>query len=59
MGEDGDAGGLFEAAMQRAVRRVVVKRHLHADPISQAAPTVTHRGKSVRYDVYAMAGGDS
>jgi len=54
VGDDGDGVGLWEAAMKVARRRVVVKRPLHGDPIGDQRPTSTHKGKSLRYDVYAV-----
>jgi len=51
VGNDDDAGDLFEVAMATAQRRVVVKR---ADDTPSIAPnpTSTHGGKTARYDVY-------
>ncbi len=51
VGQDLDAGELFQAAMKSGVARVVVKRPMKADPI---APGVIHtfEGKTVRYDLY-------
>jgi len=51
VGHDLDAGELFELAIQTAARRVVVKRPMHAPPIANQ-PAVSHKGKSIRYDVY-------
>ena len=42
---------LFDAAMQVATKRVVVKRPNYA-PFFSEQPTVVHRGKLVRYEVY-------
>jgi len=53
VGDDPDAGELFEAACRVAKKRVVVKRHLHAPPLGPK-PTTTHRGTRVRYDVYRI-----
>lgn len=53
VGDDPDAGELFEAACRAAKKRVVVKRQLHALPLGPE-PTTTHRGTRVRYDVYLM-----
>jgi 16S rRNA (guanine1516-N2)-methyltransferase len=53
VGDDPDAGELFEAACRVARKRVVVKRQLHAPPLGPK-PTTTHRGTRVRYDVYVM-----
>lgn len=53
VGDDPDAGELFEIACRVAKKRVVVKRQLHAPPLGPE-PTTTHRGTRVRYDVYRM-----
>lgn len=42
---------LFEAAMETATRRVVVKRPTHAPQFS-TKPIAVHAGKLVRYEVY-------
>lgn len=52
VGDDSDASELLEAARSVATRRVVVKRPLHGKPIGNVSPAVSHKGKSVRYDVY-------
>ena len=52
-GHDPDASDLFHLACQTATRRVVVKRPLHADTIDTTPPAATHKGKSLRYDVYS------
>lgn len=53
VGDDDDAAELLRAARRLATRRVVVKRPLHGEPIAGEKPTTTHKGKSLRYDVYA------
>ena len=53
-GDDEDAPRLFAAARRVATRRVVVKRPLRAEPLAGAAPTASHKGKAVRYDVYVV-----
>ena len=53
VGDDPDAGELFEAACRVAKKRVVVKRQLHAPPLGPDTDT-TRRGTRVRYDVYIM-----
>ena len=52
VGADSDAGDLFAAAIATARKRVVVKRPLRAEPLG-GKPTHSHRGKALRYDVYA------
>jgi 16S rRNA (guanine1516-N2)-methyltransferase len=51
VGDDADAGELFELARAVARQRVVVKRHRHAEPL---APQPSHScsDKTTRYDVY-------
>lgn len=55
VGDDDDAADLFHAAMRVATKRVVVKRPLHGEYLADATPTTSHKGKSLRYDVYAIA----
>ncbi len=51
VGEDDDAGELFETALACGARRVVVKRPRRASP--RPGPLAdSHTGKLVRYDVY-------
>ena len=57
VGDDEDTSRLFAAARRVARRRVVVKRPLRAEPFDGVPPTMTHKGKSVRYDVYASERG--
>lgn len=52
VGGDTDAAKLLDLARQVARRRVVVKRPLHGEPVGGRPPAVTHKGKSVRYDIY-------
>lgn len=51
VGDDPDAGALFEAAQAVARQRVVVKRHRHAEPLA-GKPAHAHEDKTTRYDVY-------
>jgi len=53
VGDDLDQGDLLEVARRAARRRVVVKRPRHAPPLAGRAPTGTHVGRTVRYDLYA------
>lgn len=43
---------LFELARQRASRRVIVKRPLHAPGLIEAKPDIVYREKTIRFDVY-------
>jgi 16S rRNA (guanine1516-N2)-methyltransferase len=54
VGDDDDAAELVDAALQRPVRRVVVKRPTHAPPL-RPDPAVSFPGKLVRYDVYVRS----
>lgn len=47
------AAELLLAARQAASRRVVVKRHLRAEPLGGVRPSGSLRGRTVRFDVYA------
>lgn len=49
-----DGSELLQPALQCATRRVVVKRPAHA-PLLKANPTHQYKGKTVRFDVYAIA----
>jgi 16S rRNA (guanine1516-N2)-methyltransferase len=49
--EDIQTKELFDLAMKTAIKRVVVKRPNYA-PFFKENPTVVHRGKLVRYEVY-------
>ena len=53
-GDDPDADRLLCAALEAATDRVVVKRPLHGPPLPGVAPTVCHKGKSLRFDVYPI-----
>jgi len=55
VGEDLDKDRLLTVARKYAVRRVVVKRPLHAPPMAEDALAM-HEGKVVRYEVYAPTG---
>ena len=52
VGDDADAGELLEWALSRARRRVVVKRPLHGPCLAGREPVASHKGKSLRWDVY-------
>jgi 16S rRNA (guanine1516-N2)-methyltransferase len=52
IGEDKDADELFTIALQRAKKRVVVKRPLSAPPLQNKPPHHSLKGKNTRFDVY-------
>jgi len=51
VGDDVDSGELFDWAVVVAKKRVVVKRPIKADPL-RGKPTMSFKGKGLRYDVY-------
>lgn len=53
VGADEDARELFEAALQAATRRVVVKRPAKRAMDLGVRPSATHEGKGFCFDVYA------
>lgn len=57
VGKDPDADRLLALALERAQRRVVVKRPLHAPALGGLAPSFSHKGKAIRFDVYLARGG--
>ena len=42
----------FELALQKARKRVVVKRPAKSRPISSLVPDLVYREKTIRFDVY-------
>ncbi len=52
VGEDLDGSDLFDMAMASGIRRVIVKRHRHAQPLGNAKPDICFPGRSSRFDVY-------
>ena len=53
VGDDADSTKVFEAALKSAKNRVVVKRPLHAQNISdKLMPDIIYKGKTIRFDVY-------
>ncbi len=54
-GDDPDADTLLAPALAAATRRVVVKRPRAAPALDGHAPSVTHGGRGLRFDVYAGA----
>lgn len=54
VGGDPDSDRLMQQALQRAQRRIVVKRPLKADYLSGMKPTYSLSGRSSRFDVYQV-----
>ncbi len=54
-GSDSDADTLLAAALERASRRVIVKRPRHALPLGKRAPDYRLEGRAVRFDVHIVA----
>ncbi len=52
VGEDDDAMGLLQIALDSGCARVVVKRPHDCGPLGTRQPTFSESGKLVRYDVY-------
>lgn len=52
VGPDDDIEKLFTAALQKAGRRVVVKRPKTAPPLHGPSPTYSISGRTTRFDVY-------
>ncbi|HIQ07758.1 MAG TPA: 16S rRNA methyltransferase [Thiotrichaceae bacterium] len=56
VGHDDDANALLNIALQRATKRIVVKRPRTAPSLANLKPAFTLKGKSTRYDVYLPIG---
>lgn len=54
VGEDTDADMLLAIALERAKKRVVVKRAKSSPTLHIRKPEIVYRGKSCRYDVYMV-----
>ncbi len=52
VGPDLDAKQLFDAALSKAKKRVVIKLPLRADFINDQKPNIQFKGRSTRFDVY-------
>ena len=52
LGKDDNAASLLETALNNASQRVVIKRPIHADPVSDIKPTTSISSKKTRYDIY-------
>lgn len=52
VGDDLDAEQLLQLALQKAKKRVVVKRPRHGDLLGNKEPDVVFTGKSSRFDVF-------
>ncbi len=56
VGEDSDADKLLALALQKAKRRVVVKRSSDAPRLLDMTPSFVIKGRSCRFDVYLTGG---
>ena len=54
IGTNDDANELLEVALKYAKHRVVVKRPIHAEPLTGRKPTMAITSKKTRYDVYVV-----
>ena len=54
LGKDENAPLLLKTALNTAAGRVVVKRPVHAAPVSDIEPSTSISSKKTRYDVYLM-----
>ena len=54
IGTNDDANELLEVALNYAKHRVVVKRPIHAEPLTGRKPTMAITSKKTRYDVYVV-----
>lgn len=54
VGEDSDSNQLLQSALACALRRVVVKRPLLAEPLTGLEPSYCLKGSSNRFDIYII-----
>ena len=54
VGSDEDAGDLLEKALCKTKYRVIVKRPAHSDFLGGQKPSYSLKGKSTRYDIFAL-----
>jgi 16S rRNA (guanine1516-N2)-methyltransferase len=54
LGKDKNAEALLNAALECAVKRVVVKRPIHAETVGEIKPSTSISSKKTRYDVYLV-----
>jgi len=53
-GADNNAAQLLECSLDHAIKRVVVKRPIHAPSVSNQKPSASIKSKNTRYDIYAL-----
>lgn len=53
-GADDNGAQLLECSLDHAIKRVVVKRPIHAPPVSNQKPSACIKSKNTRYDIYAL-----
>lgn len=54
VGDDFDSDELLRAALEKATKRVVVKRPKGAEYLADKKPSMSYDGKSTRFDVYLV-----
>ena len=52
LGKDDDAASLLDTALNNATQRVVIKRPIHAEAVSDIKPATSISSKKTRYDIY-------
>lgn len=52
VGKQSDASKLLDFGLKIALKRVVVKRPIHAPPLNERQPQHTLKGKANRFDIY-------
>ena len=55
LGKDENSKALLETALDHAVKRVVVKRPIHAPHLTEKQPDTSIHSKKTRYDIYITA----
>ena len=53
-GQDDNTGNLLDNALMLAKKRVVVKRPVHAETLSEKKPNTCIKSKKTRYDIYTI-----
>ncbi len=53
-GADDNAGELLECSLSHVIKRVVVKRPIHAGAVNDRKPSTCIKSKNTRYDIYSI-----